>query len=118
MPKGQQRKIKGAICYVPVDYDQTCNILPRPPEISGIILLKLKIKIHFRGHVYFEAVRPEFVMTALNWLKAYNILYKDIQIDCTNISTELTSIMNDEEIDHTNSLPINSPQNNLEKKYI
>ena len=118
MPKGQQRKIKGAICYVPVDYDQTCNILPRPPEISGIILLKLKRKIHFRGHVYFEAVRPEFVMTALNWLKAYNILYKDIQIDCTNISTELTSIMNDEEIDHTNSLPINSPQNNLEKKYI
>ena len=54
-------------------------------------------------------------MTALNWLKANNILYKDIQIDCTNISTELTSIMNDEEIDHTNSLPINSPQNNLEK---
>ena len=54
-------------------------------------------------------------MTALNWLKANNILYKDIQIDCTNISTELTSIMNDEEIDHTNSLPVNSPQNNLEK---
>ena len=54
-------------------------------------------------------------MTALNWLKANNILYKDIQIDCTNISTELTSIMNDEEIDHTNSSPINSPQNNLEK---
>ena len=113
MPKGQQRKIKGAICNV--DCDQTYNILPHPPEKSGIILLKLKRKIQVRGHVYFEAVRPEFVTTALNWLKANNILYKDIQIDCTNISTELTSIMNDEEIDHTNSLPINSPQNNLEK---
>ena len=99
MPKGQQRKIKGAICNVPVDCDQTYNILPHPPERSGIILLKLKRKIQFRGHVYFEAVRPEFVMTALNWLKANNILYKDIQIDFTNISTELTSIMNDEEID-------------------
>lgn len=54
-------------------------------------------------------------MTALNWLKANNSLYKDKQIDCTNISTELASIINDEEIDHTNSLPINSPQNNLEK---
>ena len=32
MPKGQQRKIKGAICNVPVQSDQTCNILPRPPE--------------------------------------------------------------------------------------
>lgn len=63
LPKGQQRKIKGAICYVPVDCDQTCNILPCPPERSGIFLLKLKRKIQFRGHVYFEAVRPEFVMT-------------------------------------------------------
>lgn len=118
MPKGQQRKIKGAICNVPVNCDQTCNILPRPPERSGIILLKLKRKIQFKGHVYFEAIRPEFIMTALNWLKANNILYKDIQIDCTNISTELTSIMNNEEVDHTNSSPTNSPQNNLEKKYI
>ena len=46
-------------------------------------------------------------MTALNWLKANNILYKDVQIDCTNISTKLTSIMNDE-VDNTNLLSINS----------
>ena len=70
MPKGQWRKIKGAICNVPVECDQTCNILPRPPERSGIILLKLKRKLQFRGKVYFEVVRPEFIMTALNWLKA------------------------------------------------
>ena len=49
-------------------------------------------------------------MTALNWLKANNILYKDIQIDCTNISTKLTSIINDK-VDNTNSLPINSQNN-------
>ena len=42
--KGQQRKIKGAICNVPVDCDQTCK-MPRPPERSGIILLKLKRKL-------------------------------------------------------------------------
>ena len=29
MPKGQQRKIKGAICNVPVECDQTCRVLPR-----------------------------------------------------------------------------------------
>ena len=110
MPKGQQRNTKGAICNVPVDCDQTYNILPHPPERSGIILLKLKRKIQFRGHIYFEAVRPEFIMTAFNWLKANNILYKDIQIDCTNISMKLTSIINDE-VDNTNSLPINSLNN-------
>ena len=48
MLKGQQRKIKGAICNVPVNSDQTCKILPRPPERSGIILLKLKRKLQFR----------------------------------------------------------------------
>ena len=95
---------------VPVDCDQTRNILPSLPERSGIILLKLKRKIQFGGHVHFEAARPEFIMTALNWLKANNFLYKDIQIDCTNISTKLTSIMNDE-VDNTNSLPINSQNN-------
>ena len=61
MPKGQQRKIKGAICNVTVECDQTCTILPRPPESSGIIMLKLKRKLDFRDHVYFQAVRPDIV---------------------------------------------------------
>ena len=61
VPKGQQRKSKSAICNIPVECDQTCNILPRPPERSGIILLKLKRKLEFRGHVHFQAVRPQVV---------------------------------------------------------
>ena len=61
MPKGQQRKIKGAICNIPVECDQTCNILPCPPERSEIILLKLKRKLEFSGHVYFQAVRQQIV---------------------------------------------------------
>ena len=61
VPKGQQRKSKSAICNIPVECDQTCNILPRPPERSEIILLKLKRKLEFRGHVHFQAVRPQVV---------------------------------------------------------
>lgn len=72
MPKGQQRKIKGSICNVPVQCDKTCNVLPRPPERSGIIMLKLKRKLQFRGHVYFQAVRPAFIQTGLTWLKSNN----------------------------------------------
>ena len=72
MPKGQQRKIKGAIRNVPVECDKTCQTLPRAPESSGIILLKLKRKLQFRGHVYYQAVRPETVLNALNWLKEKN----------------------------------------------
>ena len=50
MPKGKQRKIKGAICNVPVNCHQSCKVLPSPPERSGIILLKLKRKLQFRGN--------------------------------------------------------------------
>ena len=94
MPKGQQRKIKGAICNVPVECNQTCTVLPRPPDRSGIILLKLKRKLQFRGHVYFQAVRPQFVTRALNWLVENNPLYENIQIQCDNITSELTNLNN------------------------
>ena len=92
MPKGQQRKIKGAIRNVPVECDKTCQTLPRAPESSGIIFLKLKRKLQFRGHVYYQAVRPEIVLNALNWLKANNELYKTITIDIDRIDRDLTTL--------------------------
>ena len=91
MSKGQQRKIKGAICNVPVECSQTCNVLPRPPDRSAI-LLKLKRKLQFRGHVYFQAVRPQFVINALDWLIANNPLYRNIENQCDNIGPELTNL--------------------------
>lgn len=91
MPKGQQRKIKGAICNVPVECDQTCTILPRPPERSGIIMLKLKRKLEFKGHVYFQAVRPEFIVSALNWLRTNNSLYINTSICSNNIDANVRS---------------------------
>ena len=98
MPKGQQRKIKGAICNVPVECDQTCKILPRPPERSGIIMLKLKRKLEFRGHVYFQAVRPEVLLNALNWLKINNPLYNNIGVDIDNIDRNLTTLQEDHSV--------------------
>ena len=62
--KRQQRKIKGAICNVPIECDLTCNQLPRPPDRSGIIMLKLKRKLQFRGHGYFQVVWQELILTA------------------------------------------------------
>ena len=97
MLKGQQRRIKGAICNVPVDCEQTCRILPCPPERSGIILLKLKRKLEFRGHVYFQAVRPQLIQAALTWLQMNNPLYANISIDITNIDSRLTGLNQSEE---------------------
>ena len=57
MPEGRQRKVKAAKWNVPVECDQTCNQLVRTPDRSGIIMLELKRKLQFRGHVLFQAVR-------------------------------------------------------------
>ena len=112
MPKGQQIKVKGAICNVPVECDETCKVLPRPPERSGIIMLKLKRKLEFRGHVYFQAVRPQFILDALNWLKLNNPLYNNITIDIQNISAELTSLEQD---DNTSSINFDKKENSNKK---
>ena len=94
-PKRQQRKIKGAICNVPIECDLTCNQLPRSPDRSGIIMLKLKRKLQFRGQVYFQAARKELIQQVLNWLKVHNPLYKDILVDINNINSNLTALQND-----------------------
>ena len=100
MPKGQQRKIKGALCNIPVECDQTCTTLPRPPERSGIIMLKLKRKMEFRGHVYFQAVRPQLILNALMWLKMNNPLYDNICIDIDKIDRHLKTLQqNDVNLD-------------------
>ena len=109
MPKGQQRKIKGAICNVPVDCEHTCRILPRPPERSGIIMLKLKRKLEFRGLVYFQAVRPQLIHAALIWLQMNNPLYRNIAIDITNIDSMLTNLEQTEDLNSNSSDVEGSP---------
>lgn len=91
MPKGPQRKVKGGICNVPVECDDTCKVLPGPPERSGIIMLKLKRKLRFRGHVYFQAVRLQFILDALLWLKLNDPLYINITINIKNISSKFAN---------------------------
>ena len=84
-PKGQQRKIKGAICNVPVNCEIVCKSLPRPSEQSGVILLKLKRKLKYSGHQYCESVRPESLRRALKFLKEKNHLYQNVEINMENI---------------------------------
>ena len=48
---------------------------------NGIVLDKLKRKLCYRGHVFFEAVGPDVIVSVLDYLKEYNPLYNDITID-------------------------------------
>ena len=101
MPKGQQRRIKGAICNAPVNCEETCTILPRPPHSSGIIMLTLKRKLQFRGHVYFQAVRPQLILNALRRLQMNNPLYENTITNLTNIDSQLTNFSHLEDQPYT-----------------
>ena len=81
MSKGQQRKIRGAVCNVPLTYDAVCNSLPRPPSSCSFIMVKLKRKLELKGHCYFQAVTPTQVISALRKLKEINSLYQSIDIN-------------------------------------
>ena len=89
MPKGQSPKLKGALCNVPIDVADICNTLPRPADSNGIVIVKLKRKLQYRGHVYFESVRPDIIFRLLQYLKLNNWLYYDIEIDVKNIPSFL-----------------------------
>ena len=78
--KGEFSKIKGTICNVPVETSDVCKTLPRPADSNGLILVKLKRDLKYRGHVYFEPVRPTVVHNALNYLKSHNKFYEDISV--------------------------------------
>ena len=80
MPKGQSPKFKGVICNVPMDVVSTCNTLPCPADSNGLVTVKLKRKLEYRGHVYFEPVRPRLILRILQFLKKNNPLYHDTDI--------------------------------------
>ena len=53
MPKGQQPKINGAICNVPIRADKVHDCLPNGMDSNGLVFVKLKRKLMFRGHGMF-----------------------------------------------------------------
>ena len=86
IPKGQSPKVKGNICHTPIaEIGSNCKSLPRPADSNGKIVVKLKRKNEFRGHVLFESVRPRIIKSFLNYLKLNNYLYRDIEIAMENL---------------------------------
>ena len=81
MPKGNAPKMKGAICNVPTEAENICDTLPRPAHSNGLLLLKLKRKLMYRGHVYFEPVKSQLLSDLLHYLKENNQFYSNVTID-------------------------------------
>ena len=81
LPCGKQRAIHGPAVNVPTDLTPVCTLLPRLPSQAQMVPMKLKRKLCYRGHYTYQYVRPAKVLTALQWLKLNNPLYRDININ-------------------------------------
>ena len=74
--------MKVSICNIPIsNIDNNCNCLPRPADSNGVIIVKLKRKAAYHGHVLFEPVRPRLIESLLQYLKKHNHLYRNIEIE-------------------------------------
>ena len=62
MPKCQFPKLNGTICNIPSDTSDITNVLSHGADSSVLIMVKLKCKLSFRGHVCFSPVSLESVM--------------------------------------------------------
>ena len=88
MPKGRFPKLKGSICNIPIDLADITNVLPHGGDSNGLVVVKLKSKLNYQGHVYFEADRPETVFHSLLYLRQNSALYSDIEIILDNIPSD------------------------------
>ena len=69
LPKGQQKGMHGPVVCVASDINKTLTHLPRTLDDSGLIKVKLKRKLEYRGHHLYQQARPNVVAKALNYLK-------------------------------------------------
>ena len=51
---------KGAVCNVPIDVVSICNTIPRPANINVLVIVKLKRKLEYKGHVCEGSVSVPF----------------------------------------------------------
>ena len=87
LPRGKQRSLHGPVVNVPAKFDKVCSLLPRIPQSAGLIRVKLKRQLKYKGHFMHELVRPEKIREALRWLKANNPLYSEVKINNNWLST-------------------------------
>ena len=87
-----------------------CKSLPRPSELSGVILLELKRKLQYVGYQYCELVRPEFLSEALDFLKENNNFYQNVEINLCNLEKNPVTVLECSGTDEGNNVSENDTE--------
>ena len=66
---------------VPIKLSKITSILPRTPTDAGIIPLKLKRKLQYKGHHIHQNISPATIRRTLSWLKENNVHYQNVQVE-------------------------------------
>ena len=54
--KREFAKIKGSICNIPIEVANIRKIFRRPADSNGLIMVKWKQDLKYRGYVYFDPI--------------------------------------------------------------
>ena len=99
MAKEQSLKLIGAVVNVLVDVNETLDKLL---NCDHIVLMKLKKKLKYKGHIFLEPVNPEKICRALALSKQRNHFYSDIKIEIDSIPSSFCYFNeNNEIVDNT-----------------
>ena len=64
-------------------------MLQRPADCNGLLIVKLRHKLEYKGQVVFESGKLVLAMQFIAFLKSHNHLYSDIHINPDNISIDV-----------------------------
>ena len=79
LPRGAQKGIHGPVVNVPSNLDTLVTTLPRLPSDAGLVPVKLKRKLQYKGHSMYQCINPSNVHKGLQYLLDNNMLYTDIR---------------------------------------
>ena len=81
LPRGTQTCVHNFVVNIPVEPEDSVSILPRVPSSASMVLVWLKRKLQYRGHVFLQNIKPQKILDALNTLQLINPLYSDVKVD-------------------------------------
>ena len=78
LPSGQQQSVHSNLVNVPCDNIATLSSLPRLPENSDTIPLKLKRRLRYKSYVLYENVRRQACIKAVCYLLSKTLFQKHV----------------------------------------
>ena len=89
MPIGKMKENSGTTGNIPIYTINATNMVTGPANSNGLVIIKLKYKLKYHGHVFFESVSSVSLQSILNYLKTNNHFYQDVVISTENVSLDL-----------------------------